>query len=123
MAEGLFLAFLLVLLVWIPCGFFAAVVAEGKGHNGIAWFFGGFLFGPMGLLAVVGLEDRKLRRYIRLLGEHQGMERETFLGKPLFELPDPQPVRERKPRDPNKPKTIGDRLDDIFDPDTTFPSE
>jgi len=92
-SEGLVMELLLslFLFVWLPCGFFAGAVADGKGHNSIAWIFGGLLFGPMALIAAAGLEDRKLRRYIRLLGEHQGMDRETFLGKPLFESLDPQP--------------------------------
>lgn len=107
------------LFVWIPCGLYAGVIAGGKGHNIIAWFFGGFVFGPMALLASAGLEDRKLRRYIRLLGEHQGIKSETF--KPLVEEPALEPVRERKPRDPNRAKTFIDRLDDFFDPDRSFP--
>ena len=44
-------------LVWIPCGFYAAVVAGDKGHGGFAWFFGGLIFGPMALVAAAGLGD------------------------------------------------------------------
>ena len=59
-------------MAWLPCGFFAGAVAEEKGHNGIAWFFGGFLFGPVGLIAAAGLSDRKLRRYQRFQAEALG---------------------------------------------------
>ena len=61
-------------LVWIPCGFYAAVVAGDKGHGGFAWFFGGLIFGPMALVAAAGLGDRKLRRYQRFQAEAQGWQ-------------------------------------------------
>ena len=61
-----------VLLVgWIASAFFCASVASEKGYNGTAWAFGGFLFGFFALIAVAGLPDRKLRKYIRLIGEKQ----------------------------------------------------
>ena len=53
-------------------------ISEDKGHNGIAWFWGGLLFGPIALLAVAALGDRKLRRYIRLMAENQGVPKEAF---------------------------------------------
>tara|TARA_B100000073_G_scaffold342240_1_gene344999 strand:- start:208 stop:483 length:276 start_codon:yes stop_codon:yes gene_type:complete len=64
--------FFLFLFVWLPCGFFAGAVAEEKGHNGIAWFFGGSVFGFIGLVSAAGLSDRKLRRYQRFQAEAQG---------------------------------------------------
>ena len=61
-----------VLLVgWIASAFFCASVASEKGYNGTAWAFGGFLFGFFALIAVAGLPDRKLRKYIRQIGEKQ----------------------------------------------------
>ena len=61
-----------VLLVgWIASDFFCASVASEKGYNGTAWAFGGFLFGFFALIAVAGLPDRKLRKYIRQIGEKQ----------------------------------------------------
>lgn len=51
---------------------FSCAVAESKGHEAGWWFFGGFLFGPFALLASIGLPDLKLRKYLRLLAEHQG---------------------------------------------------
>ena len=56
-------------LLWIPCASFSGVIAHDKGHSGMAWFFGGLFFGPLGLVAVAALSDRKLRRYIRLMAE------------------------------------------------------
>ena len=64
---------LLLLLVWVPCGFFAAAIADDKSHEGFAWFWGGLLCGPIGLLAAAGLSDRKQRRILRLMAEGQGI--------------------------------------------------
>ena len=61
-------------LLWIPCAFFSGVIADDKGHGGVAWFFGGLFLGPLGLVAVAALSDRKLRRYIRLMAENQGVD-------------------------------------------------
>ena len=65
--------FVALLFLWIPCAIFCGTISEDKGHNGIAWFWGGLLFGPIALLAVAALGDRKLRRYIRLIAESQGV--------------------------------------------------
>ena len=59
----------LVFFLWIPCGIYAGVIAASKDHNWLPWIFGGFLFGPVALIATAGLPDRKLARYIRLLSE------------------------------------------------------
>ena len=42
------------------CGVFASTIAGGKGHGGCSWFLGGLLFGPLALIATLGLRDRKL---------------------------------------------------------------
>ena len=57
---GFVLAFL---IIWIPCGIYAGVTADDKGHGAVSWFFGGLIFGPIALIAVAGLGDRKLRHY------------------------------------------------------------
>ena len=65
--------FLVPLIVGaIACGFYTSAVAESKGHDGVFWSIGGFFFGPLALLAAVGLSDLKSRKYLRLLAEHQG---------------------------------------------------
>ena len=69
------MAFLVLLVaLWIPCAVFCGVIAEDIGHGGIAWFWSGLLFGPVGLLAVAALVDRKQRRYLRLLVEDKGID-------------------------------------------------
>ena len=64
--------FVVVLLfIWIPCGLFAASVASSKAHDGVSWFFGGLLFGPIALIAAAGLGDRKLLQSLRRLAQTQ----------------------------------------------------
>ena len=57
----------LVFLMWIPCGVYAGVIAASKNHNWFPWSLGGFVFGPVALIATAGLPDRKLHRYVRLI--------------------------------------------------------
>ena len=66
----------LILMLWIPCGIYAGVIASSKDHNWFPWIVGGLLFGPVTLIATAGLPDRKLTRYIRLItGEnHESSE-------------------------------------------------
>src|SRR5690606_34085124 len=53
---------LYALIAWFACGAFASHVASEKDRCGICWFVWGVLFGPMAVLATVGLPDRsKLR--------------------------------------------------------------
>jgi hypothetical protein len=52
----------MLVIFWILCGLFACVVAGNKGHNGCMWAIGGFLLGPLALLATLGLGDRKSQR-------------------------------------------------------------
>ena len=68
--------FALVVMLWIPCGIYAGVIASSKDHNWFPWIVGGLLFGPVALIATAGLPDRKLTRYIRLItGEnHESSE-------------------------------------------------
>ena len=68
-AVGIFL----LLLVAVACALYSAQVASSKGHDPALWFLGGFLLGPLALLAALGLPDVKLRNYIRLLVERQGV--------------------------------------------------
>ena len=57
----------LLFILWVPCGIYAGVIAASKDHNWLPWILGGFLFGPVALIATAGLPDRKLARYLRLL--------------------------------------------------------
>jgi hypothetical protein len=63
---------LLLLLLGVACAAYSGQVASSKGHDAGPWALGGFLLGPLALLAAVGLPDLKLRKYLRLLAEHQG---------------------------------------------------
>ncbi|HWL29959.1 MAG TPA: hypothetical protein VNQ97_13735 [Burkholderiaceae bacterium] len=51
------------LAAWVMCGFFAGHVAAEKGRCGFCWFLWGLAFGPMALLATVGLPDNKTQRH------------------------------------------------------------
>ena len=59
------LLFFLVLGSAIVFASYAYSVAEAKGHDGSAWGVGGFLLGPVALLASLGLPDLKTRKYLR----------------------------------------------------------
>ena len=63
--------FIVLLIVWLSAGFYSAEVAHEKGYSGAAWFIGGLFFGFIALIAVAGLPDKKLRKYIRQIGEKQ----------------------------------------------------
>ena len=57
-----------LLIGWIASAFFCAQVADEKGYSGTAWGIAGFLFGFFALIAVAGLPDKKLRKYLRQIG-------------------------------------------------------
>ncbi len=65
------MAFFLLVVIALITACLASSIAEDKGHSGATWGICGFLFGPLGLIAAAGLSDRKLRRYIRQIGEKQ----------------------------------------------------
>ena len=66
-----FFVLFIVFIVWLASGFYCGTVADSKGHNGAAWAFGGFFFGFIALIAVAGLPDRKLRKYLLQIGMKQ----------------------------------------------------
>ena len=57
-----------LLIGWIASAFFCASVAAEKGYSGTSWGIAGFLFGFFALIAVAGLPDKKLRKYLRQIG-------------------------------------------------------
>ena len=63
--------FFVLVIVWLSAGFYSGEVAHQKGYSGAAWAIGGLLFGFIALIAAAGLPDRKLRKYLRLIGEKQ----------------------------------------------------
>ena len=63
--------FFALVILWFASAFYCGEVAHQKGYKGAAWAIGGFFFGFFALVAAAGLPDRKLRKYIRLIGEKQ----------------------------------------------------
>ena len=53
---------MLVIIFWLLCGFFASLVAQGKGHSSCMWFLGGCLLGPLAFLATLGLGDKNQKQ-------------------------------------------------------------
>ena len=49
-------------------------VAAQKARNSNRWLLAGLLFGPLGLIAAVGMPDRHQIVYLRYLAEHQGYQ-------------------------------------------------
>ena len=60
-----------LVMLWFASALYCGEVAHQKGYKGAAWAIGGFFFGFFALVAAAGLPDRKLRKYIRLIGEKQ----------------------------------------------------
>lgn len=49
-------------LLWFACGALSSHVASQKDRCGVCWFVWGALFGPLALLATVGLPDLSPQR-------------------------------------------------------------
>jgi hypothetical protein len=67
---------LLVLAVAIVCCCLAARLAKRKGFDPATWGFAGLLFGPLGLLAAVGLPDYSTQ-----------LDRDMYRGRTTIPLP------------------------------------
>ena len=67
--------YLVVVLVahLISAGLSKTVAAQ-KARNSNRWAVAGFLFGPLGLIAAVGMPDRHQIVYLRYLAEQQGYQ-------------------------------------------------
>ena len=46
---------------WLACAIFSGIIASEKRYSGVAWFLLGVLFGPLTLLATVGLPSRMVQ--------------------------------------------------------------
>jgi len=62
----------LFLCFWLPAAVYTQLVVTSKGYSPGGRFFGALFFGPLALLAAVGLSDKKQRSYLRLLAFQQG---------------------------------------------------
>ena len=49
------LGILASLILYLACAMFTSAVAESKGRSSLAWLIGGIFFGPVALLAAVGI--------------------------------------------------------------------
>ena len=58
-------------IIWLASGFYCGVVADAKGYDWTAWGLGGLFFGLIALIAVAGLPDKKLRKYIDKLAKNK----------------------------------------------------
>ena len=65
-----------VVFLWVglaaSCALFTALAARGKGYNDANWGVVGFIFGPLGLLAIAACPDLRTRRLLRMIAESQG---------------------------------------------------
>ena len=68
----------ILLIGWIASAFFCASVAIEKGYSGTSWGIAGFLFGFFALIAVAGLPDKKLRKYLRQIGAKEQTNNEEI---------------------------------------------
>ena len=59
----------ILLICWIACAFYCGAVADSKGHDYVPWLFGGLFFGVFALIAVAGLDDKELKRYVRKIDQ------------------------------------------------------
>lgn len=49
-----------IAIYFLAAGAFSAMIANEKGRDGTAWFVLGACFGPLALLALIGLQSRRL---------------------------------------------------------------
>ena len=57
------------LLIWLPTAFFTSNVARSKDYNVFPWFLGGLFFGPIALISIAGMPDKKSKTYLRVIAE------------------------------------------------------
>ena len=65
-----------LLIGWVASAFFCAQVADEKGYSGTSWGIAGFIFVFFALIAVAGLPDKKLRKYLRQIDVKQKINNE-----------------------------------------------
>ena len=69
-----FKSLLFVLIAHLISTGLSKTVAAQKARNSNRWAVAGFLFGPLGLIAAVGMPDRHQIVYLRYLAEQQGYQ-------------------------------------------------
>ena len=96
------MAFIFSIFLFVITGAFCSAVANEKGYNAFWWFILGFLFNLVALIAVVGMPDRKLRKYIRQIGEKQN----AISPEPDYEKDAPYSDKNEKPLTPEERKEM-----------------
>lgn len=71
-------AFVFAIFFGLVCGALSSVIAESKGCDSGTWFWAGLLLGPFGLIAICGMPDRHLRRYLREIALAVGAKEESL---------------------------------------------
>jgi small basic protein len=57
--------YLSIIIVYsLVCGSFCGHVASQKGYNTTKWFWCGFFFGVIALIAIAGLSDEYIKKYL-----------------------------------------------------------
>lgn len=79
--------FVPILIIGIICGALSAHVADAKGCDSGGWGLVGFLCGPLALLALAAMPDRRLRRYIRALAEKSDVQFDSLGPEQLADNP------------------------------------
>ena len=64
----------MVVVAHVASAFFSKTIAGQKARSSKNWFWAGLIFGPLGLIAAVGLADRPQIGYVRHVAEAQGYE-------------------------------------------------
>ena len=64
----------MVVVSHLASAFLSKTLAAQKARNSNRWAVAGFLFGPLGLIAAVGMPDRHQIVYLRYLAEQQGYQ-------------------------------------------------
>lgn len=98
-----FVGWIFIFVFALVCGGLTQQVANSKGWDD-GWFFGGLFFGPLALLAAVGLPDKKLRNYVRALAEK------------LEALEDANTQELRKNLDPELIRILNPEIVNLLDP-------
>lgn len=65
---------LVVIVAIVGSAWLGFTVAEAKGLQSVSWALACILFGPIGLIALAGMPDRRLRAYMKYLAEEKGWE-------------------------------------------------
>jgi len=61
------LGLLVLITIWVASAVVASNIASAKGLDVWGWSLAAFFFGPIGLIGVAGMPDRRLRQYMKLI--------------------------------------------------------